>query len=145
MLVISSEAVVGCGHSCPRADTLRPAALSCDTGALRRRQAGFSQKERRAALFIHLAHSIRFGPKPGSQCSHPPGSGGLTGKYADNNRNKRGLDYTLNCALDTMGGGSSDIIKWPAPALLGTVTVSSLDTHFISPPAKQDESWWERP
>ena len=91
MLVISSEAVVGCGHSCPRADTLRPAALSCDTGALRRRQAGFSQKERRAALFIHLAHSIRSGPRPGSQCSHPPGSSGLTGKYTDNNRNKKGL------------------------------------------------------
>lgn len=72
-------------------DTLRPAALSYDVGALRRRQAGLSQKERRAALFIRLAHSIHFSPRLGSRCSDPPGPSGLAVKYTDNNRNKKGL------------------------------------------------------
>ena len=122
-------------------DTLRLAALSCDTGAQRRRQAGFSQKERRAALFIRLAHSMHFGPRLGSRCSDPPGSSALAVKYTDNNRNKKGLGF------------HSQLCPWPCgwallkhhqvatvPALLGMATVNSLDMHFISPHSMQDET-----
>ena len=107
---------------------------------------GISQKERRAALFIRLAHSTHFGPRPGSRCSGPPGSSALAVKYTDNNRNKKGLGFHSQLCPRPCGWA---LLRHhqvaAAPALLGMATVNSLDMHFISPHSMQDETWQERP
>lgn len=126
-------------------DTLRPAALSHDVGALRRRQAGLSQKERRAALFIRLAHSIHFSPRLGSRCSDPPGPSGLAVKYTDNNRNKKRLGRlsTVPSALQVGAPQTSSSGHSARPA---GHSHCQLPGHALHPPhSMQDETWRERP